>query len=392
VAAIALAVLASFFDNFAQFPVIPPFARQLGADAALIGAVVAAYSATNLVGNLAAGYFVDRFGRKLVLVVGLILTSAAVFAHTMVQTPEQLVWIRAGHGLAAAVAAPAAFALVGDLFPRSKRGRAMGMSGALIAVAALIGPAIGGIIGDRLGYAAVFRLVAGLLLVAAVVSVGLISEPKQTTARRPTSAVHILGLFTRRSLMLAFLAALTLSFGLGILVTALPLRLADLGYGTSGSGSAFSAFALLALVVMASPVSRYGDVRGRIRPIGWGMVLCGLALGVSQQTTAYGAAVAAMALFGVGFGLLFPGMSALVADATEPGERGSAFGIFYAFYSGGVVLGALVAGQVGSVGAVGFGPFLVGGLAMVVVGVGYLLAPPARPVAEPDAGAASPLP
>ena len=386
-AAVALAVLASFFDNFAQFPVIPPFARQLGATTAVIGVAVAAYSAANLIGNIGGGYLVDRFGRKLLLILGLVATAAAVLAHTLVSTPDQLIWVRGAHGLAAAVAAPAAFALIGDLYPRSSRGRAMGVSGALIAVAALAGPAAGGIVGDRMGYPAVFSLVAGLLLVAALVSAALISEPRRVSSRRSAASPGLLSLFTRRPLVLAFAAALTLSFGLGILVTALPLRLEDFGYGASGSGSAFSAYALLALVVMASPVSRYGDLRGRMWPVGWGLAICGAALAISQQVTGYGETIAAMALFGVGFGLLFPGMSAQVADATEPGERGTAYGVFYAFYSAGVVIGALLAGRVGSVDSVGFGPLLVGGVVMLIVGSVFLLmAPSARQAADPEEG------
>lgn len=53
-----------------------------------------------------------------------------------------------------------------------------------------------------------------------------------------------------------------------------------------------------------------------------------------------------MALYGLGFGLIFPAANAQVADAARPSERGSAFGIFYAFYSVGVILGAGAAGLV----------------------------------------------
>jgi MFS family permease len=51
-----------------------------------------------------------------------------------------------------------------------------------------------------------------------------------------------------------------------------------------------------------------------------------------------------MVLYGLGFGLIFPSANAQVADATDRGERGSAFGLFYALYSLGVVLGAAAAG------------------------------------------------
>ena len=57
-----LVVLAVFLDLFVQFPTIAPFAEGLGASAALVGIVVAAYSVTNLFGNLGAGIRTRQVG------------------------------------------------------------------------------------------------------------------------------------------------------------------------------------------------------------------------------------------------------------------------------------------------------------------------------------------
>jgi MFS family permease len=76
---------------------------------------------------------------------------------------------------------------------------------------------------------------------------------------------------------------------------------------------------------------------------------------------AMGGVAAGMAVFGLGFGLLFPSAAALVAEATERSERGAAFGIFYAVYSLGVVIGSVLSGALGSwVPSTAEGPFLLG--------------------------------
>ena len=54
VMAVGAVVLVGFFDTFAQFPVVAPYARSLGAAPDAVGLVVAVYSATNLIGNLLA--------------------------------------------------------------------------------------------------------------------------------------------------------------------------------------------------------------------------------------------------------------------------------------------------------------------------------------------------
>ncbi len=57
-------IFVAFFDLFIQFPIVAPYAGSLGAAPALVGIIVAAYSATNLIGNLIAGLILDRWGRK----------------------------------------------------------------------------------------------------------------------------------------------------------------------------------------------------------------------------------------------------------------------------------------------------------------------------------------
>ena len=152
---IRVVALVAFMDLFMQLPVVATYARSLGAPAAMIGATVGMYSATNLLGNLGAGLLLDRMDRKRLVVVGMILTAASLYTYSLVDTPAQLLTLRAFHGLFAGVLAPGAFAMLGDR-SRSQRVRSMGMSGSLIAVSAVIGPMLAGIISDALSFEAVF--------------------------------------------------------------------------------------------------------------------------------------------------------------------------------------------------------------------------------------------
>lgn len=368
-----LVILVAFLDLFIQFPVVAPYARELGASASLAGLIVAAYSATNLVGNLIAGLILDRWGRKLPVLWGLVATAAALGAYSLVQTPEQLLAVRALHGLAAAVLTPGAFAMLGDAAPAGRRARVMGTSGAVIAMAAIIGPPLAGLLRDRIGVGAVFLGGAVLLVVAAGVFGRFAREPEAPGTRvhrAPGPAVaNYLELWARPLLVSAYLAALALTVGLGTLVTHLPLALVARGEPASRTGLAFAVFAVVAILGMAGPLARLGDRVGRIRPIAGGLVL--IALGMTALGTAEDAAGVAsgMAMFGFGFGLLFPSAAALVADATRRDERGAAFGVFYAVYSLGVVIGSIVSGWMGDrLGPLSGMPFLAGAaLALLAV-------------------------
>ena len=124
----------------------------------------------------------------------------------------------------------------------------------------------------------------------------------------------------------------------------LPLVLDARGVPASVRGGAFAVYALVALVLMAGPAPYLANRLGRFPPLAGGLVLIGTALLWLSFGGSTGAVYGAMALFGLGFGLLFPAATALVADATVPAERASAFGVFYAAYSLGVVAGRSAAG------------------------------------------------
>lgn len=371
--AVAVVVLVAFFDTFSQF-LVAPYARSLGAAAAVIGFTVAVYSATNLGGNLLAGYLMDRFGRKLLLISGLVAAAGAVLLYGFARDPSELMVVRAVHGLAAAVLAPAAFTLLGDLFPKERRGRAMGLNGSLIAVAAIVAPPVSGFVRDRLGFDAVFVMVAALLLLAAALAWALLRETYRPETLDPIPPGIFLTLLARPPLLVSYAAAVAITYGLGTIVTFLSLHLEDLGYRSAQAGLAFSAFAVLALFAMAGPLSRSKPGRGRIGRVAWGLVLVGASLLFLAISTGLLTVVVGMALFGLGFGLIFPAVNALVADVTAPAERGTAFGLFYAFYSAGVVLGAGAGGLVAGLGPGLAGPFSMASIVGLLAGGAILLA------------------
>ena len=163
-----LVVFAAFFDLFVQFPTIAPYAESLGASAAFVGIIVAAYSFTNLFGNLGAGYILDRWGRRSPMLLGMAITFIAVFSYSLVDTPEQMMAARAVHGIGAAVLAPGAFSIIGDRTASDRWGRAMGLTGALIAVAALVGPPAAGILRDVWGANVVFYVDSAFILITLI--------------------------------------------------------------------------------------------------------------------------------------------------------------------------------------------------------------------------------
>jgi DHA1 family multidrug resistance protein-like MFS transporter len=366
-----LVVLAAFLDLFCQFPVVAPYAQSLGAGPLLAAIAVATYDATNLVGNLGAGLLLDGWGRRRSLVTGLLVAAGSLVLYGLVATAGQLAIVRGLHGFAQAILSPGAFAVISETVPTTHRARAMGAAGSFIALAAVAGPPLAGAISDRYGPQAVFLSVAAILTAVAVLvsrTPGIAgSAASAVPAVRPRSPWPdgLLRHLRQGPLLAAYVAVVAWTAGIGTLVVHLPLLLHSHGLGAGVRGVAFAAYAAVALLIMVRPAPYLADRMGRIPTLAAGLGVIGLALlwlgQAAGEAVTVGAIYGAMGLFGLGFGLLFPAATALVADATAPRERSAGYGLFYAAYSFGVIAGEIGSGHLAArFGATSGAPFFAG--------------------------------
>ena len=353
----------------------------------MAGIIVGAYSITNLVGNVGAGYFLDRFGRRLPITIGLALTALALAGYALANSWEMLLAVRGLHGVTAAVLTPGAFAMLGDSTQSHSRARTMGRSAAGIAVAAVVGPLSAGILADRIGYEPVFLIAAGLMAVTAVIYVIGSRNTEATTPEQDTdeNTEEADGEpFNLAGLAVASFVALALTIGIGTLAAYMPLHVEELGETSRTSGTAFTLYAVTALIMMVGAIGVIGDKYGRLVLVAAGLFLFGAGLFLMAWTPELWAIFAGMGVVGLGFGLLFPAAAALVADSGGGRRRGLAFGIFYGAYSLGVAVGAAMSGQIAdSIDGVTGVPYGVAG-AVVAICIVVVLAAITRGVGAVD--------
>ncbi|MBI5031190.1 MAG: MFS transporter [Chloroflexi bacterium] len=333
-------VFISFLDYQSSLPIISPYAKSLGASIALVGVIVGAYSALNLIGNLGAGYWIDRAGRKLPLVMGLTVVGIALLFYPIVRDAYTLLALRAIHGLGAALISPASLAYIGDAAAQGGRGRAMALYGSAIGLTSVLGPPFAGAIRDRFGYGAVFIILAAMMFVIAVCAMLLLGESSQ---RENQSSANPLRLLRNRRLVMAYTSAFCLLFSLGTLIVFLPLIGQTMNVTSARVGFWFASFGVAAVFIQLA-LGRLSDRIGREPVMGMGLALIAIALFVLPMTPDWETTITIMALYGFGFGMLFPAMTALLADETDVSSRGTASGIYTAVYSLGAALGTGSAG------------------------------------------------
>ena len=133
---------------------------------------VNAYNLTFAVLLLTGAALGDRFGRRRMFAAGIALFTLASVACALAGSVESLVAARSAQGAGAALVMPLAMAILSGAFAREERARALGIFSGVTGFALIIGPAIGGLITESLGWRWIFwiNLPIGMIAIALVLA------------------------------------------------------------------------------------------------------------------------------------------------------------------------------------------------------------------------------
>ena len=337
-----------FLDTNLLIPVMALYAYELGAGVGITGLIVGLYSITNTPANIFFGRLIDRLGYKVPLVAGLIGDALSMFLYSLCRLPVHLALVRALHGGSGGLVGPATMSIFAGSDGTAK-GRAMAFYGIALSTATLVGFGLSGVIASRLGYNALFFFGAILLTIGVLLSLLLPASKERNSTTTKISLGETLkqvkGLLGRKDLTVAYGSIFAQYFTFGGVVTLLPIYVNELGMETFHVGMLLAIFAIM-FIISQLPSGALSDKVGRLVP-----TICGLSLGIVSlvilpSMATFPLLAVAMALYGTGYGLLFPSISTLVADHTASEERGLATGIFHALLTAGVAIGAPAMGWV----------------------------------------------
>lgn len=184
---------------------LPALGRDLGLGLSGLEWVVNAYTLALAVLLLAGGWLTDRLGARRVLLLGLALFSGASLVSGLAQSGWLLLAGRTLQGVAGALVLPATLALVATSFRGGGRGFALGIWSGASAAALALGPLLGALVTERLGWAWIFLLNVPLGIA------GLVAARFALPASRPQTAggVDLAGLATSATALFAIGFALT---------------------------------------------------------------------------------------------------------------------------------------------------------------------------------------
>ena len=315
--------------NTMPYPVIAPWliARNIGMGA--LGWMSFAFSLGNLIASPLAGSLVDRWGRRPVLLIGLVSIVCVNVATVYVTTLETFIVLRFVLGFFNAGIMPAALAATADIAPEEHRAAWIGYVTSGVSIGLIIGPTIGGGLYDAYGFAMPFLVSAGLALIPVILTMTVVPETRPVIAVNITRRLDdgFMDVIRNPPRPLGILAVLLLlDFVLEFnWIASEPAMISQLytrhNYTASMFGvvvGIFGAATVLSQMVMGGLSDRFG----RFRAIALGLLINSVwYLGVSVMPQ-YTPLMIASAIAGIGAGILTPALGAAYVDITDVAHRG----------------------------------------------------------------------
>ena len=192
-----MALFGVSLDNTVLTIALPTLARDLHASTSELQWMVDAYILVFAGMLLLSGALSDRYGRKRMLLIGLVLFGLGSAITPVVQTSGQLIALRAFMGLGAAFMMPATLSIIGDVFAPAERPTAIAAWASVSALGMVAGPLLGGWLLEHYAWPSVFLVNVPFVLLGIALTVLFIPEsrsPGETPLDLVGAALSVVGL------------------------------------------------------------------------------------------------------------------------------------------------------------------------------------------------------
>ena len=335
-------------------PVLPAYLEYFHASGTTAGLLVAAFGATQFVFSPFGGRWSDRYGRKPLILTGMVLNALSHVLFAVAEHLSVLYLSRLIGGIGLGLTIPSVMAYVADVTDREQRGKGMGWIGASVSLGMAIGPGIGGFLAD-FSVRAPYYAAALLTMIAMVVSFVLLPETRTSgnevqisSDAVPKASVHqqfyqYQSAHSRIFMLLVLNFIMT--FGLMSFETVFPLFADDrYGFTTKEIAGIITAGAILGAITQTFLLSRIVVRYGEIRLIHATLFLAACTLSLMLVWGSFGIVLLLSMLFFTFQSLLRPAISTLMSKRAGEDEQGYVAGLGNTYMSLGNIFGPIAAG------------------------------------------------
>ncbi len=332
---------------FIILPIFALYAETLpgGSSHFLIGVALGAYGLTQAILQIPAGWMSDRYGRKPVIVAGLLLFAAGSF---LAASADNIYWIIAGRVIQGAGAINAAvMALTADLTREEHRTKAMAMIGITIGITFSISMVLSPLLYHYIGMSGIFELVGALAFACIAVVIWFIPKPAIARFHSDTEANSnkLAEVLRNKDLLRMDFGVFTLHAILMSVFMQVPFILRADGLDASHQWQVYLPVMLIAFILMVPPII-IAEKKAKLKPV----FLIAIALAATAQISllflqgsVWGIA-ASLLLFFIAFNVLEATQPSIVSKIAPLAAKGTAMGVFSSVQFLGAFFGSAMGG------------------------------------------------
>lgn len=328
-------------------PVLPTIMNEMGISGKVVGYLTASFALTQLIVSPFAGKWVDKFGRKIMIVLGLFIFGFSEFLFGIGKTVEVLFISRILGGLSAAFIMPAVTAFIADITTMDTRPKALGYMSAAISTGFIIGPGIGGFLAE-IGTRVPFYSAGVLGTLAAILSIIFLKEPVRQSMEDMESPdlgnkTGFRKIFVPM-FFIAFMIILISSFGLAAFESFFSLYVDHkFAFTPQDIAIAITGGAIIGAIAQVLLFDRMTQKMGEINVIRISLVLSAVLVFLMTVVDSYWAIMAVTFTVFVGFDLIRPAATSYLSKIAG-NEQGFVGGMNSMFTSIANVIGPVLGG------------------------------------------------
>jgi len=321
------------------YPLLPFYAEHLGANAAMVGALIASFSVAQLVAAPVWGWLSDRYGRRPAILVGLLLSAVAYVIFAFASSIWLLFLSRIVQGLGGGTIGVVQ-AYVSDVSDTKDRAKMLGWLSAVTSLGAVIGPAIGSMLVRFGGHTAPGLGSAALCLLVSGFAWKFLKESRGTTTMEMAVVVPHTGTGAIKRVLsrpndpatrLIWIYAIAIGAFYGT-TAILPLILAErVGVNEQNVGYFVMYLGGIGVVVRTGILGRMIEWLGEARLCRLGLVLLAAGLMLVAAIHSYPMMFLSFTLMPLGTAFIFPAVTAMLSRVVAQTERGLYMGVQHTF-------------------------------------------------------------
>jgi len=355
-----LIMLGMFIDQLGGALIFPFFGLYItskyGVGMTEVGVLFSILAVSGLVGSLIGGALTDKFGRKVMILFGLVVSAISTLMLAFAPSLEFIYLAGLVVGLFGNMAGPAHQAMVADVLPEDKRIDGFGVLRVIANLAVAIGPAIGGFLAAR-SYTMLFIIDVILSSITAVIIFAFVPETKPEATPREDGQPHqeeslgqtLAGYFkvTRDGVYMVYiLASIFMVLAYMQMNITLPVFLRDVhGLPESGYGLLLSMNATM-VVIFQFWITRRIKKFAPMKIMAWGMIIYAVGFSMYGYVSTFWLFIVAMVIITIAEMLVSPTGQAVVAKLSPEDMRGRYMAVFGFSWTIPNAIGPLMAGVV----------------------------------------------